>query len=708
MKHAEPATASAALPPHVRAMIGQRPIPELVRMLGPCPEETLASLIESDGRERLERGLDLTLDEYLAAIPTLNTMTVALDAAIDMALRALAGASSPTQKTVEALIQKFPNLETAIREAAMLGHALHTAPTPRIRTSRYAGKLPCDIGPNLPDGRPQYVLQRLLGRGAFGEVYLAQDRHLSDDDRPALVAIKVLVDDPENLGLRYRLADEATKARRVDHPNVVRVIARAQSESGDEFVVYEYVEGPNLQDHVRRLPARMSLQDAARMVVQIARGIHAAHSAGLVHRDLKPGNVLIDAAGKPRITDFGVAVRERSGFSPASSDQSGQAGTLAFMAPEQFSTRLGAVGPPADVFALAGILVWLVIGRPPYGSTPDEITKAHLEASTGATPTSLDEALQLLDPTLRHIARRSLDSKPERRYASASEFADELTCWLELRPVPSMNLPAHARVALWARRRPGLAATTLVALLTIIIGSATTIRLRTVAQRKAEEARIAQIRVEEEEKRRNLSAASLSAYSKFIESTSNKDVANAIGLFYIADEKFGPGGLNVGDSLKLISEGRLRVARKRLAASRSEDGSHTFESAYWLALLSIWNIEEGRYDEPIADLREAAGLIAQRFPDDPWLASLATLEKCARVNAILDAPVFDRDAATALADEIEHDLTELASASLFSVTDTARRVLDRLYAPRALNRQPLAENPTAASAPAAAPAPAAP
>ncbi len=701
MEQTESVFATAALPPKVRTLVGERPLEDLVRMLGPCPEETLATLIDADGRARLDKGLTFTLDDYLTAIPSLTSMTVALDAAIDMALRSLAGASAPTQKTVELLIQRFPNLETAIREAAMLGHALHTAPTPRVRPSRYAGRLPCDIGPTLPDGRPQYVLQRLLGRGAFGEVYLAQDRHLSDDDRPALVAIKVLVDDPENLGLRYRLADEATKARRVDHPNVVRVIARAQAESGDEFVVYEYVEGPNLQDHVRRLPARMTPRDAALLVVQIARGIHAAHLAGLVHRDLKPGNVLIDASGRPRITDFGVAVRDRSGFSPPSADQSGQAGTLAFMAPEQFSARLGAVGPPADVFAIAGILIWLLTGRPPYGATPDEITKAHLEASTGVIPATLEEALASIDPTLAHIARSALDSKPERRYASASQFADELTCWLELRPVPSMNLPAHAQVALWARRRPSLAAAVLVASLTLITGGVTTVWLRSIARDKAEEARIAQIRVEEEEKRRKIAADALTGYSVFIDSLADRSVPEAIGQIYMTYELFGPTGINVGEQIKILSEGRLRVANERLDASRAPDGSPTFESAYWLAVISLWNIEEGRSAEPLEHLKEARAIIAQRFPDDPWLANIDTLEKCAQANAILAAPAFNAAAATTIADDLQRDIKSLDRLSMFPAANAARRVLTRLNAPSALNRQPLATpQPSASTAPA--------
>lgn len=675
----------ATLNPRIHTCAGDRPFADLLRLQGPCSEEALAAIIEVDGRARLERGLQASLDTYLGAIPTLDQMTVALDSAIDMALRSLAGDSAPTELTVEALVRLYPALEPAIREAAMLGHALHTsAPAPRRAASRYAGRLPCDFGPVLPDGRSQYVFQKLLGRGAFGEVYLAQDRLLSDDDRPALTAIKVLADDPDHAEMRYRLADEATKARRVDHPNVVRVIARARAESGEDFVVYEYVEGPNLQEHVRLLPSRMAARDAVQLVIRLARGVHAAHAAGLVHRDLKPGNVLMDADLQPRITDFGVAIRDRGDAESHSEDQ--RAGTLAFMAPEQFTSRLGAVGPPADIFAIAGMLVWLLLGRPPYGATPEELTTSHIHAAKGLIPAPLRTALESLPPTLAHVLRHALSTDPELRHSSAAELADELTCWLERRPVPSMNLNPWRRASLWAQRRPGLAAVSTLAVLSLLVGGAAALHQRDLALRRTADAQIAAAKVEAEEQRRAMVASTFAPFSADMIKGAESDPMAALGTVLLWIEAFQQGNYQDRSDLKAVYETRVQLAVDRIAAAESEPGYPFLETMYWLVAVTQWTIEDGEWDRPLQWVNQARAAISERWPGDPWLRILDALENAARANQILAAPSFNQDAASLIAQRLESDVKELDVRTMVPARDLAASLLDRLNAPKALNR----------------------
>ncbi len=688
----------ATLNPRIHALAGDRPFPELLKLQGPCSEEALAAIIETDGRARLERGLGASLETYLQAIPALEQMTVALDSAIDMALRSLAGNSAPTEQTVELLVLQFPNLEPAIREAAMLGHALHTAAAPKRAVSRYAGKLPCDFGPLLPDVRPQYVLQKLLGRGAFGEVYLAHDRLLSDDDRPALVAIKVLADDPENAGLRYRLADEATKARRVDHPNVVRVIARATEASTEDFVVYEYVEGPNLQEFVRRRPARLTNREAVMLAARIARGVQAAHAAGLVHRDLKPGNVLIDAAGNPRITDFGVAMRDQSGSSPESGVDD-KAGTLAFMAPEQFSSRLGAVGPPADIFAIAGILIWLLVGRPPFGATPEELTNSHIQASKGETPDSLKMAAVELDPTLRHILLRALRTAPEQRYGSAAELAEELTCWLEKRPVPSMNLGPRRRFALWTRRRPGLAGTAALALISIITGAAIAAHLRALGEEDRRRLAI-------EDRRKVMLDEVADDYRRLLENMLQTNPPRGIAEMYLLDDAWKKAEVERPGIVLFTNATRTRGLRDRLHESRLPSGEPSFETAFWLAIAAVWSVTDGP-GSGYQDIDEAKRFFEQRFPGDPWIRGLDALRNGVDAQAVLHASAFDHNAALEVAIRLEKDIAELDRRALFSISDIARDLLRQLNAPERLNRPTPApsRNTTAGAPPAKSPAP---
>ncbi len=342
--------------------------------------------------------------------------------------------------------------------------------------------LPRNFGPYLADGRERYTLNRLIGVGTSGTVYAAIDRHLSELDRPAEVAIKVLGARRSDRWLARRLTEEATKARRVDHPSVVRVLDRGGEDTDAPFVVYELVKGGDLQTwfeaHARRVPVRRAVE----IVAQIARGVQAAHAAGLVHSDLKPANVLIDERGEAKVADFGIAARlhrslmeEAEGAS--SIQASGPVGNMAFISPEQFRAEPGCFSAPADVYALGGILYYLLTGRLPNGESPADVARRHGDPIKSATliPASPREARREVDVSLDRVCVRALARTSELRHPSASALADDLDAWLNHRPI-AWQQPSQSRVfALWIRRRPAVAALCGLAAVLCIAGVVSTV-----------------------------------------------------------------------------------------------------------------------------------------------------------------------------------------------------------------------------------------
>ena len=200
----------------------------------------------------------------------------------------------------------------------------------------------------------RYRIERPLGRGGMARVDLARDVEL---DR--LVAVKVLSETlAGDAELRERFVREGRLAARLAHPNVV-VVLDAGEDDGLPFIVMEYVDGETLADLVRREGALPS-ERAVGLAVQALAGLEHAHAAGLVHRDVKPGNLLLRQDGQLKIGDFGIArAVELSGLTEAGTIL----GTAAYLAPEQ--ARGEEVGPAADVYALAAVLYELLTGRPP-------------------------------------------------------------------------------------------------------------------------------------------------------------------------------------------------------------------------------------------------------------------------------------------------------------------------------------------------------
>jgi len=301
----------------------------------------------------------------------------------------------------------------------------------------------------------RYRIVALAGRGGMGEVYRAEDLTLSQ-----VVAIKflpeALTQDPSALA---RFHAEVRIARQIAHPNVCRVFDIGDAQ-GTPFLTMEYVDGEDLASAVRRF-GKLSQDKAVEIARQICAGLAAAHDRGVIHRDLKPANIMLDGAGKIRITDFGLA-------SVAAVLQGAEvrAGTPAYMAPEQLAGR--EVTHRSDIYSVGLILYEVVTGKRAFeAQTLAELVKLR-EAGTLTSPSTL---VRDLDPLVERLILRCLDNDPGRRPESALQLAaalpggDPLAAALAAGETPSPEMVAAAGTTEGIRPRLGL-----VLLATVLIG----------------------------------------------------------------------------------------------------------------------------------------------------------------------------------------------------------------------------------------------
>ena len=274
--------------------------------------------------------------------------------------------------------------------------------------------------PTPPPATPQrigrYRVERLLGEGGFGRVYLARDEELG-----RLVAVKT--PRHERIALPEDVEAYLTEARTLaglEHPHIVPVYDAGRTEDGLCFVVSRFIEGSDLAKRIAE--ARPSVAESAEIVATIAEALHYAHTRGLVHRDVKPANILMDAGGKAYLADFGLALKEEDFGKGA-----GFAGTPAYMSPEQARREGHRVDGRSDVFSLGVVFYELLTGRRPFQGDTAAGVLEQIVAVEARPPRQVDDAIP---KELERICLKALAKRATERYTTARDMADDLRHFL--------------------------------------------------------------------------------------------------------------------------------------------------------------------------------------------------------------------------------------------------------------------------------------
>jgi tetratricopeptide (TPR) repeat protein/tRNA A-37 threonylcarbamoyl transferase component Bud32/DNA-directed RNA polymerase subunit RPC12/RpoP len=297
-------------------------------------------------------------------------------------------------------------------------------------------------------GRFQILAQ--VGQGGNGIVLKAYDPQLR-----RLVALKI----PRRETLptsadRQRFFREARSASQLDHPSIVSTFDLGEAE-GLPYIVGEFVEGSSLD---KLLPGRrFSFRESAELVAAVADGLECAHRLDIIHRDIKPSNIMIDAANRPRIMDFGLA---RQTQSDATITQDGDVlGTPGYMSPEQAAGDLHQVDHRSDIYSLGIVLYQLLTGEPPFRGQAQMIIQ-HVLNDDPPNPRTLSGDIPI---DLETICLKAIDKDPNRRYQASRELAEELRRWLRSEPILGRRIGRIDRAFRWCRRNPSLAAMTALA-----------------------------------------------------------------------------------------------------------------------------------------------------------------------------------------------------------------------------------------------------
>jgi eukaryotic-like serine/threonine-protein kinase len=336
-----------------------------------------------------------------------------------------------------------------------------------------------------------YDVVRRVGQGGMGAVY--EGVQLATGRR---VAIKFLLNaDLASDALRERFEREVAIVARLDHPGIIRVIDSGVKR-GRYYYVMDFVEGTPLDETFARL--RGDTRRGLRLIIDVCEAVDYAHQRGVLHRDLKPSNIIVDREGRPRLLDFGIAKSADAdggrdkGLTYASEGGTSMLGTLAYMSPEQAAGESHRASVRTDVYSLGVIAFECVTGRLPVsvdGSLREALTR--IIEQDPPRPSSIIKGIAA---DLDAVLLKALDKAPERRYASASELADDLTRYLDGEPVTARRIGSFTRLLKWTKRHKAISATIAIATGTLLVVSGVLVtqvlRERDEAQRAAAESKL--------------------------------------------------------------------------------------------------------------------------------------------------------------------------------------------------------------------------
>jgi len=290
-----------------------------------------------------------------------------------------------------------------------------------------------------------YEILEQIGCGGMGVIYRARQRH----SRRIVAVKRVLSYRADSHGALQRFRREAQAVASLDHPNILPIYEVSESEDGLPFFSMKFAEKGSLQENAASL--RDEPRKCVQLMAKVAHAVEYAHSRGILHRDLKPGNILLNDRGEPLVSDFGLAklldgnndlTRSLTTF-----------GTAGFIAPEQAGDAAVDLTPVADVYSLGAVLFNVLAGRPPFlGSNPVSVIR---QASETQAP-KLRSLAPSLDRDLETICARCLERDPKARYQSSGDLAADLERWLAGRPIVARPVSPPARIWRWSQRNPKL------------------------------------------------------------------------------------------------------------------------------------------------------------------------------------------------------------------------------------------------------------
>jgi serine/threonine protein kinase len=334
---------------------------------------------------------------------------------------------------------------------------LHTGLTPASAVSGTESLETLLAEVNVPDQRwrlGNYEILEEIGRGGMGVIYRARQRH----SRRIVAVKRVLSYHADSRETLERFRREAEAAASLDHPNILPIYEVSGSEEGLPYFSMKFATGGSLREVAH--PLRSDPRQCVAIVAKVARATDYAHRQGILHRDLKPGNILLDGHAEPLVSDFGLAK-----WLDATSDLTRTLttfGTPGYIAPEQAEGRAVDLTPAADIYSLGAILFDLLTGRPPF--IGEHALSVIRQASENPAP-KLRSLAPSLDRDLETICARCLEREPQVRYHSAGDLAEDLDRWLDGRPILARRVFTPARIWRWSRRNPALVGTAVACLL---------------------------------------------------------------------------------------------------------------------------------------------------------------------------------------------------------------------------------------------------
>lgn len=409
-----------------------------------CPsEDTLNRLLSDVLEDSRYESLNQHLEECIACQSRLDALT---DSPV--------GVSLPVSNEHDAAISKLVS-----RLSSLSPSELESLGSGTSSTIRFPGPPTADA----PLGElGEYQIQELIGSGASGLLYRAVDPRINRE-----VAIKVLRSElASHEESRRRLKREARAVAGLNHEGVVRLFEFGDTPEFPPYLVMEYIEGESIGQRLKRSPV-MPAKEAVDLAIPIARALAAAHEFGLVHRDVKPSNILLDENQNPKVVDFGLALLDDGNASLTR--EGALAGTPAYISPEQILDPHHVDGR-TDTYSLGVVLYRMLTGQLPFQG----VARMTLLAVLQKEPPSPRQYNDEIPRDVETIVLKAMSKDRDKRYATADEFADDLQRWAIGEPILARPVGRVERIWRWCKRKPMIAillATVASLLLTVTIGS---------------------------------------------------------------------------------------------------------------------------------------------------------------------------------------------------------------------------------------------